>query len=208
MTYTTKARIAAAVVAGLAWAGVLSFMAANAQATGSVAASLWNSSRFLTDWANWMTGIVTLAIVVGHWRLSGPLPTAIATCAVVVVGLLYAGIGGWANLAQQVPDTLARWSDALAHAITPAAMLVAWLFFLRRGTLRWADVPRFAIFPVIYSVQMFARGALGDGYPYPWVDVPQVGWGMALAAAGIAVALFLAVGTLIVALDRRLATKT
>lgn len=114
---------------------------------------------------------------------------------------MFALMGGWARL---TVGSLLGISSVLAHVVAPWAMLLAWLFATVHGGLRWRDAPRFMLFPLAYLIQMFARGALGGGYPYPEVDVSRVGLGAALAFAGAVMLLFFLLGLLLVGMDRLL----
>ncbi len=66
------------------------------------------------------------------------------------------------------------------HYIAPWATLLGWLLFgprprIDRTTIAWS-----LIWPVAWIVYTFVRGALVDWYPYPFLDVDEIGLAVAL----------------------------
>ena len=66
------------------------------------------------------------------------------------------------------------------------------------------DLRYWVLFPIAYLLWTFARGAVVHQYPYPFVDVGLHGWAVVLRNALAMTALFLMVGSALVAVDRRL----
>ena len=196
-----------AIVAAIAGAGELIFLAANVRAFHSAPRAVWWTSDYFTDWTGALVTIVCTAAAL-RWRiLASPFWLGLATVAVVLVGTMVAWLGGWTQLSEQGVGSAYHVSNLLAHIIAPWAMLLAWLFAVEHGGLKWRDAALFMLFPLVYLAQMFARGALGHGYPYPQVDVGRVGWGSALTFAGTAALLFLALGLVLVGIDRLLTKR-
>ncbi|MGS0685061.1 Pr6Pr family membrane protein [Nakamurella sp. GG22] len=66
------------------------------------------------------------------------------------------------------------------HYIAPWATLLGWLLFgprprIDRTTIAWS-----LVWPIAWIVYTFVRGALVDWYPYPFLDVDEVGLEVAL----------------------------
>ena len=199
-----QSRSAFGAVAVVAWAGELIFFVANARAFGSVLASLWWTASFLTDWSGLLVAVVCTAAAVGWPRLSSPFWLGLATVAIVLVGTMFAVMGGWAHLGVRSLSNAFGLSSVLAHVVTPWLMLAVWLFAAPHGVLPWRIAPRFMLWPLAYLAQMFVRGLSGGGYPYPEVDVSRLGWSPVLLFCGAVVLLFLLLGTLLVGVDRLL----
>ena len=71
-----------------------------------------------------------------------------------------------------------------------------------RGDVRWAHVPRWMLYPIIYFVYAMVRGALSSVYPYPFIDASELGYMRALGnAVGVLIG-FIAVALLLVAVGR------
>lgn len=62
--------------------------------------------------------------------------------------------------------------------------------------MRWTGVP------LVYFVYALARAALDGFYPYPFIDVSQLGWSRVLVNAVGMLSAFLIVGLLFVAIGR------
>ncbi|MDO3685054.1 Pr6Pr family membrane protein [Micromonospora sp. C28ISP2-4] len=97
------------------------------------------------------------------------------------------------------------WGNQLLHTVVPLLAVADWVLFDRRGRLR----PRYAAwwlaFPVGYLGFALVRGLIVDSYPYPFIDVGELGYaGVAVSAAGFAVVFWL-LGLLFVGVDRLLA---
>jgi hypothetical protein len=92
-------------------------------------------------------------------------------------------------------------ADLLLHKVAPVAMALWWLLFAPRARLRWTAPWWWALYPLLYFGYALLRGAFGDKYPYPFMDVGKLGWTQtALNAAGIAMA-FLVAGFALVWID-------
>ncbi|GAB3389142.1 Pr6Pr family membrane protein [Lysobacter fragariae] len=97
----------------------------------------------------------------------------------------------------------AQWvADSSLHYAVPVTYLLWWLACVPHGALLWSDLPRWLLMPLVYVVWVFVRGYWVHEYPYPFVDVDQLGIAVALRnCAGIFV-LFLGVGAVVIGLDR------
>ncbi|WP_433166995.1 Pr6Pr family membrane protein [Kribbella sp. CA-247076] len=118
---------------------------------------------------------------------------------IVITGLVFAIV-----LAPQVD--LAGWALVATigfHYISPWAALLAWLVFGPRPRLTWAIVAFAFIWPCAWLVYIFTQGAFTDWYPYPFLDVTDLGLGTAMRNAG----LVLVIGVVLAALFKLLDTK-
>ena len=94
--------------------------------------------------------------------------------------------------------------DRLLHIVVPVLSLVGWLVFGPRGFVRRADLLPTLIWPVVWLGATLGLGPFVSWYPYPFLNVPTIGLGRALAnSAGVAV-LFLALAGLALFADGRL----
>ena len=103
-------------------------------------------------------------------------------------------------------DDLADVSGFLLHYVTPAMTLLDWVIFGNRGRWRWRHAFAWLAYPLAYLVFALVRGALlpqaRPHYPYPFLDVDQLGYpGVARSAVTMAL-FFLLLGLGLVAADR------
>ena len=99
----------------------------------------------------------------------------------------------------------AQWlADVSLHYVVPALYLLLWLLFSPKGRLRWSDALRWLAFPLAYLLWALWRGSWAHEYPYPFLDVAVLGLPMVLRNAFAVAGLFLALGLVLVAIDRAL----
>lgn len=100
------------------------------------------------------------------------------------------------------PAGLQRVVDIALHYIVPLLFLAFWWAAVRRGFLRWADLTRMLLYPLLYLVYVFVRGALTGLYPYFFIDVHDIGYGAAMRNALGMLLAYVAVSALLVLLKR------
>jgi len=100
------------------------------------------------------------------------------------------------------PTGLSWLADVLLHYVMPALYLIEWLFFTPKGYLRWNDAARWLAFPLAFVVWALFWGAIFGFYPYPFIDVPKLGYPQVLVNSVFMAIAFLVVGLLLVAIDR------
>jgi hypothetical protein len=65
--------------------------------------------------------------------------------------------------------------DRLLHYLMPPAFVLFWLAFATKGRLDIRSAAWVLLPPLIYAAYTFIRGPLSGFYPYPFVDVPEIG---------------------------------
>jgi hypothetical protein len=134
----------------------------------------------------------------GRFVVRPDVATTVAT-AIVLVGLAYHVLlrrtwdpQGWQLVA-----------DVTLHYVTPVLFLVYWLFGVPKRTLGWGAIPKGLLYPLGYFIYVLLRGAVTGLYPYPFIDVSALGYGVVVVnGLGLLVA-FLVVAALLVAGARR-----
>jgi len=194
-------RIAAGVVALVAWAGLaIQWSASTDGAGGSPLQALWVMSRFFTIICNLVVAIVLTGIALGRRRFGAPTLIGGTALAIMLVGVVYTALlRGLHDL-----SATGKIANFLLHNATPVLVPLFWLLFVQKGRLGWRDPFRWTIFPLSYFGYALARAAVEHVYPYPFMDVSILGWPVTLTNAVVIAAGFLAVGFGFVWLDRRL----
>ena len=196
-------RLWAALIAVAAWSGLLLELILVTIREGSLLAALWRMAIFFTVISNLVTAIVYSCIALGLVRFRHPLLIAGLALTMLLVGAVfelmlrsYLHLTGWRIL-----------SNALEHDVVPILAVANWAILAEKGRLRARDPWIIAIFPVVYLGYVLTRAHIEGFYPYPFINIPKIGWPAAMAnVAGISLA-FLVCAYLMVALDRRLARK-
>lgn len=161
---------------------------------GGAGQALWTLAGYFTILSNVFVALTAAAQALAPGaRLAGPSVRGCATTAIVLVGI------GYHLLLRQVwdPQGWQRVADDLLHYAVPAAALLHWLAFPPREPPPATAPLRWLVYPLAYFGWVLARGAWQGTYPYPFVDVPALGYArVAFNAAGLAIA-FLAAGALL-----------
>jgi hypothetical protein len=88
----------------------------------------------------------------------------------------------------------AKATDIGFHYIAPLMTMGGWLMFGPRPRIDPGSLLRHLIWPIAYIAYVLALGAATGWYPYPFVDVDDIGYGQTLLHALLITALLLAVG--------------
>jgi len=130
------------------------------------------------------------------WR--EPWVVTSAAMAIAMVGLVFHLL----LRHQYQPTGVAALTNLIHHYIVPIVFLVFWWFAVPRRSMVWGDIGRLFAYPAAYFVYIAARGEISGVYPYPFFDVPTIGYGQAaINATGIA-AVFILAGIGLIAAKR------
>lgn len=197
-------RVLAAGIAAVAWTGLaLQFRASMAQLDNNVAATLWVMFRYFTVITNLLVAIVFTAQALNWRRIASPFNLGGVTIAILLVGVVYmtllnglVELSGGANLA-----------DTLNHKVTPVLVGLYWLLVAKKGKLDWNDPVKWALLPLAYFAYGIWRGKTEGKYAYPFMNLDKLGWPQTLINAAVMALGFIAVGYLMVWLDRRMSGR-
>ncbi|WP_300602083.1 Pr6Pr family membrane protein [Niabella sp.] len=122
------------------------------------------------------------------------------TVYITIVGLVY-------NLVLRHLWSPEGWQwlvDELLHVGVPLLFILYWLVVVPKSTLGWKLIPGWLIYPAVYAICIFLRGAMSGFYPYPFVDVTVLGYPRALLNSVVLTGGFLLISAVFVGLGRRL----
>jgi hypothetical protein len=193
-------RIAAGIVAVIAWAGLAVQLDASIGLSGSAGAAVWAMLRYFTILTNLIVAMLFTVIALG--RVSRQLPFLLggATLAILLVGIVYALLlRGLLELSGG-----ARLADFLLHTATPILVPLYWLTFAPKGGLAPRDPLLWMLYPLGYFAYALARGAAEGRYAYPFFDAGQIAPSEIALNALVMAAGFLLAGFGLLWLDRRL----
>ena len=140
-------------------------------------ARLFNTLAFFTIQSNLLVGAAALLLAIrlersSLWfsvlRLSG-------LTAITVTGIVFHAV-----LAQTLD--LKSWAAAgneLVHTVVPVMAVIGWLLLGPRGLVSRRITWLSLIFPACWLAFTLIRGAIAHWYPYPFIDVTQLGYGRA-----------------------------
>jgi hypothetical protein len=160
--------------------------------------ALWRFVGLFTILTNLLVAAMATRIAAGRpGGLANPVARMSVTASILLVGLAY-----WLLLAPLWTPTGSQLAaDIALHTVQPVLAAVLWLL-MRDGSLGWSDVPKAAIWPVLYALYALARGIIGRWYAYWFLNPKDQSLGeLLLSIVGLA-ALVMAIGAVLVAIDR------
>lgn len=97
--------------------------------------------------------------------------------------------------------------EYMLHYVTPPLFVIDWLAFVDKRDLDWRVSLTALGFPLAYIAWTLIHGAVAGWYPYPFLDVVELGYPRAaLNIMGLAL-VFLALGLALVGMGRVLARR-
>ncbi len=138
------------------------------------------------------------------WRLSrrASLPPAryyaFALVYIIVVCVTYEAL----LRAQWTPSGVQFVSDMTMHDIVPVLTLIFWIAFAPKSGMRWRDPFLLLIYPTLYLLVTLIGGALGEDYPYFFLDPSRLGYGAVMRTCLIFLLVFYGLGVCLTALAR------
>lgn len=120
------------------------------------------------------------------------------TVYIVAVGLIYALV------LQKLydPQGLNLFTDVAFHYITPSLYFLHWLLVVEKGDYVWPDAMRWLMFPGAYLIYTLFRGSITGWYPYPFIDVTELGYLYAIRNSLAVAGVFWVLGMGVVAIDK------
>lgn len=109
------------------------------------------------------------------------------TAFILVVGLVYQIIlrGTWQ------PTGLQRIIDELLHSAIPLFVFLYWLKFANKTDLIFKNIKFWLWYPIGYFLYVIIRGHFSNFYPYPFVNVIEIGYSQVFINAVIISLFFL-----------------
>jgi hypothetical protein len=135
----------------------------------------------------------------GHFFTRPSVRTAILTY-IIIVAVIYHYLlaklwnpRGWELVA-----------DTIEHVVTPALYVIDWVLLVPKGTVKWRSAFIWLVFPLVYAVYCMIHGAVTGFYPYPFINVSNLGYDRVLINMAVLVLVFLGLGLGLIGVDRRL----
>lgn len=117
----------------------------------------------------------SLVLLVMAWIASGrSLPARLLLCVVLsitCVGLIYHLLLAHLNPLQG----LALAADHGVHTVVPLLTVAWWLLWGEKPALRWSDSLLWVTWPLTYCAYALARAEFSGFYPYPFLDLSELG---------------------------------
>jgi len=84
----------------------------------------------------------------------------------------------WALLASiHNPVGLSAVANVGLHLVVPIWYILDWLFFAAKDKMSFKRIPFWILYPLGYGIYTIIRGAITGVYPYPFMNVTELGMG-------------------------------
>lgn len=207
MNSSSAAKIYVALGAVIIWFSILlQFYVSLQQADFHFVETVKIFLSFFTVTTNILLGICFLSLwlfrnqKVGKFFAKSSIITAL-TVYILVVGLIY-------NLLLRglvLPTGWARVADELLHVVSPIIFLTFWIFFVEKINLKYSSAFNWLSYPMAYIIFVVIRGHFIHQYPYPFINVVNLGYPKAILNAFFCVVLFWLLSILLIWMGKKTA---
>jgi hypothetical protein len=200
---TTTARTVAALLALITWAGLAVQFHATFALEGSFGSTMTVLLWYFTITTNLLVAVVFTGIAAGLESFARPSLLGGTTLYILLVGVTY---GLLLHGLQELSGGSAI-ANVLLHMVTPILVPIFWLIFISKGKLGRRDPLLWAIYPLAYLFYALIRGEVTHRYPYPFMNVNELGWGRTTLNAFLIATAFIVSSWLFVWLDSLLSRR-
>ena len=123
--------------------------------------------------------LVVFAVLAVRGTERGPVFRVVffsALLMILITGLVY-GVVLSESIEREGVDVI---SNLFVHYLTPLAALIGWVVAGPFGWIRLRMVPAILVIPVLWLIATLIRGAIIDEYPYGFLNVVELGYGMVI----------------------------
>lgn len=92
--------------------------------------------------------------------------------------------------------------NELLHSVIPILVIGFWYFYEQTQTVKYSNIPKWMVYPMVYLVYTLVRGHQSGYYPYPFVDVNLLGYTKVSINSAILIAVFFTISLFFVWLGK------
>jgi hypothetical protein len=97
--------------------------------------------------------------------------------------------------------------DELLHSIIPIVVIAFWYLYEEKLLVQYRQIAQWLVYPFVYLVFILIRGNFSDFYPYPFVDVGNLGLLKVLINSIGLIVLFIGISALYIKIGKTINTK-
>ncbi len=125
------------------------------------------------------------------------------TVYILIVGIIY-------NIILRFiwnPQGLQMLVDELLHSVIPVLFFIYWICFVPKQSLKGKQLLPWLIYPLLYIILILVRGSFSGFYPYPFINVTNLGLQQVLINAAGITAIFIAISSLFIMMGNLMSKK-
>lgn len=203
----TRLQIFSALVVGVVWVTLVMRLHIGARLALAAGDEVWvgivGSFGYFTVLTTLFMAVV-LTVTACPTRLARmdffmrPSVISAATTSVVLVALVYVLV------LRQLwhPQGLRYWVDISLHYVIPLLFFIFWWLAVPASSLHWRQILWWLLYPLVYLMVILVRGCVNDFYPYPFVNVTDLGVLRVLINVAALLVLFAFLGLTLIAINR------
>lgn len=92
--------------------------------------------------------------------------------------------------------------DELLHTLIPVMVVIYWYFYETKSLVSYHQIPKWLIYPITYLLFILIRGGFSGFYPYPFVNVDNLGMSHVLINSFLLMGLFYGVSALFILIGK------
>lgn len=73
------------------------------------------------------------------------------------------------------PTGLQKIVDELLHSVNPVLVIIYWFLNRKNNTLKYQQISSWLLFPLIYLFYVLIRGYFSNFFPYPFLNIDNIG---------------------------------
>lgn len=198
--YSSSAKRAAVAIAAVAGVTLVLRVVLRLEVSGGVLGSISYLSQFFTILTN--TLVFATMAGIGFGVALNPRAMRALTIAILCVGLVYHTV--LAHLLDL--SGLDLLADHGVHTIVPALTVLWWLVLAPKPKFTGSDLVLWTIWPLAYCAYILVRASSSGFYPYPFLNVTELGATGVAQSVAVLVVVFVIVGFAVVGLERLLSS--
>lgn len=105
------------------------------------------------------------------------------------------------------PAGLQKIIDELLHTINPILMILFWYLFEEKTLVKYRQIISWLVYPVVYLIYILIRGNFSGFYPYPFINVTEIGLSKTLINSGALLLFFAATAFILVFLGKQISKR-
>lgn len=100
------------------------------------------------------------------------------------------------------PQGLQRIVDEMLHLIIPVVFIIYWYFSIESYSIKWKSIFKWLIYPMVYLIVILIRGEIANYYPYPFVNVLELGYSKVILNSVLLTLFFGLISSLVIGVVR------
>lgn len=125
-----------------------------------------------------------------------------------LVSITVSSVVYWLMLAKEENlEGIDVYTNFVVHTSVPVMFIIGWILFMDHKVTYMKTIKYALIFPVGWAVFALVRGVFINWYPYPFMDVRDIGYATALVNMGVVTLFFLGLFFVAHFLDSKLPSK-